>query len=386
MIVSKWMSPGLAMAAMMATSLALPVHAQTPAPEEDAVSVSASESASGDATEADAAEKKDDGSSFLFIPYPITEPAIGSGLLAGPVWMRGGVEGESGPDKPQAFGVGALWTDGGSRGVIGFDHRAWGQSGWRTTTVAATLDLHLTFHGLSPGQDRDRRFMLAARGGGIKADRSLKDGHGIGFSIFSLTADVDFDQPPPVELGSGLFKETIAGLGFTWSHDTRDQLFTPSTGHFVSASATAYTEALGATFNAQSYGAEWIGYKDGFGRGVLGWRAQLDTSHGDPPFYLRPYVSMRGVPALEYAGQEVASVEGEFRWPVGQNWDLLAFGGVGTARSTISGFTGRETVSAGGLGVRFKVKKYFGLTFGLDVADGPSGVVGYIQIGNAWSR
>ena len=55
------------------------------------------------------------GSSFVFIPYPITEPAVGVGLLAGPVWMREGPEDDSGPKKPQAFGAGALWTDGGSR-------------------------------------------------------------------------------------------------------------------------------------------------------------------------------------------------------------------------------------------------------------------------------
>jgi hypothetical protein len=36
--------------------------------------------------------------------------------------------------------------------------------------------------------------------------------------------------------------------------------------------------------------------------------------------------------------------------------------------------------------VLLKVKKLFGPTFGFDVAEGPDGSVGYIQIGNAWGR
>jgi hypothetical protein len=325
--------------------------------------------------------------SFLFVPYPITEPAVGSGLLAGPVWMRDGPEGEAGPRKPQAFGAGALWTDGGSRGVIAFDHRAWSGGDWRTTVAAARVDLVLSYPGLSPRFDASRGFTLRTRGAGIEGEKRLGGGPGsLRLRVFSATAEVTFAQSPPIELAGDRRRATIAGFGLGWSHDTRDSVFSPSQGQAVSIGLTAYPEALGASFDAQSLGIDWIVYRSGPGKGALGIRSQLDLGFGDPPFYLRPYVSLRGVSALRYPGEQVASVETEYRWPVNARWDLLAFGGIGSARADIRGITATKTVSAAGAGIRFKVRKLFGLTFGLDFAHGPDGAVTYIQIGNAWSK
>lgn len=328
-----------------------------------------------------------DSSSFLFVPYPITEPAIGSGLLAGPVWMRDGPEGEAGPNKPQAFGAGVLWTDGGSRGVVAFDHRAWSGGDWRTTVAAADIDLVLSYPGLSPRMDRSLDFTLQARGAGIEGEKRLDGGpSSLSVRVFSAKAEVSFEEPLPVELAGDRSHATIAGLAIGWSRDTRDSVFTPSTGQVFSARLTAYPEAMGASFDAQSLAFDWIAYRSGPGKGALGIRSQLDLGFGDPPFYLRPYVSLRGVAALRYPGEQVGSVEAEYRWPVNARWDLLAFGGIGSARADIRGITATKTVSAAGAGVRFKVRKLFGLTFGLDFAHGPEGTVTYIQIGNAWSK
>lgn len=328
-----------------------------------------------------------DSSSFLFVPYPITEPAIGSGLLAGPVWMRDGPEGEAGPKKPQAFGAGALWTDGGSRGVIAFDHRAWSGGEWRTTVAAARIDLVLSYPGLSPRLDQSRGFTLSTRGVGIEGEKRLGGGPGsLSMRVFSAAADVAFEQSLPVELAGDGNHATISGFGIGWSRDTRDSVFTPSKGQTLGIRLTAYPEALGASFDAQSLALDWIAYRRGPGKGALGIRSQLDLSFGDAPFYLRPYISLRGVSALRYPGEQAGSVEAEYRWPVSARWDLLAFGGIGSARADIRGVKATKTVSAAGAGIRFKVRKLFGLTFGLDFAQGPDGGVTYIQIGNAWSK
>ena len=326
-------------------------------------------------------------SSFLFIPYPITEPAIGTGLLAGPVWLREGPKDGSGPEKPQAFGAGALWTDGGSRGLIAFDYRAWSDTGWRTTAVAARIDLDLTYPGLSPTLNESRGFTLHTKGAGIEGDKQLGDGPGsLNLRVLSATADAQFDASLPPELAHVPKRSTITGIGIGWTRDTRDSVFTPSSGNVLAAGLTAYPEALGASFDAQSLTLQWITYQSGLGKGTLGFNSKMDFSFGNPPFYLRPYISLRGVPALRYPGEQVASIESEYRWPVTARWDLLVFGGFGTARADIRGFTGNKSVSTGGVGIRFKVQKLFGLTFGLDFAQGPEGEVTYIQIGNAWSK
>lgn len=326
-------------------------------------------------------------SSFLFVPYPITEPAIGTGLLAGPVWMRPGPKDASGPSKPQAFGLGALWTDGGSRGWAAFDRRAWGQGRWWSTAIAVDADIRLSYHGLSPQEDRQLDFVLRLSGISVEAERRIGDGpSSLGIRTFAGRVDADFGSSLPTELDPTVSHSRVNGIALSWARDTRDELYTPSRGQHLSLGSTFYAQALGASFGAQSYSLRWTRYGKGVGKGVWGLRAVAEASTGDLPFYLRPYVSLRGVSAMRYAGERAASVETEYRWPLGERWDVLAFGGIGTAVSDRRGAKGTKTVSAGGLGVRFKARKYFGLTFGVDLAQGPDGLVGYVQIGNAWGR
>ncbi|MCE5232527.1 MAG: hypothetical protein ABFC67_10185 [Mizugakiibacter sp.] len=338
--------------------------------------VIAEEQTTSETEVADKGAQDDGGSRFLFVPYPVTEPAIGNGLLAGPVWMRAGPHTGAGPSLPQAYGFGGLWTDGGSRGVLAFDERAWGSDGrWQTTAIAARADLKLKFSGLSPAGDASIGFNLHAAGGSIEVERKLGDGpNSVAIDLFSVSTRADFPGGLPPELAREQTKEEIAGARLTWSQDTRDEVFAPSSGHYASASLDS------------GLSLKWMGYGPGLGGGVLGLRAQFDVSLEHEAFYLRPYISLRGVPALRYAGEQVGEVEAEYRFPLDSRWDIVAFGGLGAARADLHGITGQRTVSTEGLGVRFKVQKLFGLTFGVDVARGPDGTFVYIQIGNPWSK
>jgi outer membrane translocation and assembly module TamA len=203
--------------------------------------------------------------------------------------------------------------------------------------------------------------------------------------LFSAQTTVSFDAIPPTEAGADLGTSNLRGLALGWAHDTHDDIFTPSKGQASSAVFTAYPEALGASFDARALSLKWTGYR-GLGKGVMGLRTKFDLSFGAPPFYLRPFVAFRGISALRYAGEQVASLEAEYRRPVGRHWDALAFAGIGSARADYRGIDSSKTVSAAGVGVRFKAVKLFGLTLGLDVAQGPDGQAFYIQIGNAWTN
>lgn len=326
-------------------------------------------------------------SSFLFVPYPITEPTIGNGLVAGPVWMRAGPASATGPAKPQAFGAGVLWTGGGSRGVAAFDRRAWAGGRWWTTAVAGDVDLVLDFHGLAPGGEAGSDVGLHLRGGSVTLERTLAGGRdSLRLRLFAVSARTGLSDDPPEDL-AGLGPQARSnGLTLGWSRDTRDDLYAPARGVLLSASLTHYAPLLGASFDGQGLALKWTGYRRLGPRGALGLRVVGEASRGDLPFYLRPYLGIRGLPALRYAGEQVASLEGEYRWSVGPRWDLLGFAGTGIARADTRGVHAIARVAAGGVGVRFKAHKYFGLTFGLDLAQGPDGQVAYVQIGNAWSR
>jgi hypothetical protein len=246
-------------------------------------------------------------SQFFVVPYPITEPAVGNGMLAGPVWMRAGPSGVAGPSKPQAFGAAALWTSGGSRGLFAFDHRAWDDGKWRTTMIGGRADLHLHYPGLLPGEDRSVGFTLHAKGGSLEGERLLGRGpNSMIFKLFSGTAEATFREPLPTELAIEPKRIRIVGTTLAWSRDTRDDLFSPSRGQAILLGLTAYPEALGSDFDARRLGFSWMGYRQGPGAGVFGLRTLADVSFGTPPFYLRPYISLRGVPALRYPGEHTA--------------------------------------------------------------------------------
>jgi hypothetical protein len=43
------------------------------------------------------------------------------------------------------------------------------------------------------------------------------------------------------------------------------------------------------------------------------------------PFYLRPFISLRGAPIMRYQGDEVAQLEAELRWQFWQRFSVVGF-------------------------------------------------------------
>jgi hypothetical protein len=65
---------------------------------------------------------------------------------------------------------------------------------------------------------------------------------------------------------------------------------------------------------------------------------------------------------------------------------VVGFGGAGVAAGR--GWLGgeRETVVAGGAGLRYLVAKSYGMHTGIDVARGPDQTIWYVVFGNGWFR
>ena len=89
---------------------------------------------------------------------------------------------------------------------------------------------------------------------------------------------------------------------------------------------------------------------------------------GDAPFYLKPYVQLRGVPAFYYQGQMAAKVETEWRAMVYKNWGVVGFVGTGKAFDSFDDFPDNESIFNYGTGVRYVMKKAFNTRVGFDLA------------------
>src|SRR4029453_1842013 len=89
------------------------------------------------------------------------------------------------------------------------------------------------------------------------------------------------------------------------------------------------------------------------------------------PFYLRPFISLRGAPIMRYQGEEVAQIEAELRWQFWKRLSLVGFAGGWAAWTDFEPFPRTKTVPTGGVGFRYEIARKYGIHAGLDVAFGP---------------
>jgi outer membrane translocation and assembly module TamA len=168
------------------------------------------------------------------------------------------------------------------------------------------------------------------------------------------------------------------------SYDSRDNIFTPSSGIATELKAMVFDDAWGSDDRFQKYKASFLYYTPLYDRFVLGFRGDARLIEGDAPFYSYPYIDMRGVKAMQYQGDTTLLSELELRWNVSSRWWLVGFGGVGKAYND-GDRDDSDTVYSKGLGFRYLIASKLGLQMGVDVASGPDDTAIYIQVGSSWA-
>ena len=106
----------------------------------------------------------------------------------------------------------------------------------------------------------------------------------------------------------------------------------------------------------------------------------------NPPFYLIPYISLRGVPVMRYQGKATLVTEGELRWDFLRRWSIMGYGGVAKAFDDWSEIGDAKLVYSVGSGFRYLLARSFKLRLGIDVARGPEEWAYYIVFGSNWLK
>lgn len=378
--------------------LACPAHA-APAPAKAEPALAKTEPAPT-AERQSADDQGLDVSSFLDQPYgflpvviPITEPAVGYGAVAGVAFidMPPAEQARAGFDRPNVTVIGALGTDNGSDGAFVGDVRHWMDDRLKSLAAVMQASVNLDFYGVGrvPGlQDDPLSYTLETRLAVIQGRYRLGDTPwwaGLGYA--SASTEVHFDAPAGTPGRPEFSQElTMGALLPLLSYDSRNSPFTPTTGSMLELSAGLFNKGLGSDTDFQRYNLVGIHYRplaDAWFLGVLG---SFTTTYGDAPFYMRPYVSMRGIPAMRYQGDQVAQAEAEVRWQFWERYSLVAFGGAGQTRTALEDIDNTRTVLAGGLGFRYELAREYGLHVGLDYARSRDDSAVYVTVGSAWAR
>ena len=339
-------------------------------------------------------------SSFLeqphgFVPLlvPITEPAVGYGLAAAAVFLDPRESaGSEGWARPNITLVGGMRTENDSQGLFAANSTLWGDGDLQTLIAGGKLTLELELHGIGDDPELDDDpldYGLDAEGIIVEGRVRLGDTSfwaALRFAYAETT--VDFDQSaagvPGVDPGDD--DVTIAGPTLTLRYDSLDNVFSPTSGTLSDTTVSFFDEAFGGSQDFQRFQQVLIRHWPLSEKFFLGARGDFQASFGDTPFYARPYIALRGVPALRYQGEDVAAAELELRWQLHPRFSLVGFGGGGLSWTEFEEFEREQSAFSGGVGVRYLLARKFGLHVGLDVAHGPEEGAIYVQFGSAWAR
>jgi outer membrane protein assembly factor BamA len=329
---------------------------------------------------------------FLPVVLPITEPAVGYGAAGGLAFINQPLgEAQAPYDRPNITFVGGLGTENGSWGVVAGDVRHWLDDRVQTMAGVVYASVNLDFFGIGQNSllaNDPLRYNLEPKGGMFQGKYRLGDSRlwaGLGYA-FAITT-VEFEAPAGTPgLPDFSSESNVGGLTPSLTFDTRDNMFTPTRGTYAEVSAGLFSKALGGDDEFQRVRLIAMQFIPLHSRLYLGFRGEAAASFGDEPFYLRPFIYLRGAPVMRYQGEETAQIEAEVRWQFWKRYSLVGFVGGGAAWNDFSRFENTQTVVTGGTGVRYELARKYGIHMGLDVAFGPNNTAVYFQVGSAWSR
>ena len=329
---------------------------------------------------------------FLPIAMPITEPAVGYGAVGGLAFLSKSLgDASKGLGRPNITFVGGMGTSNGSWGVFGMDSRYWLEDHLQTLTGGIYASVNLDFHGVgsdSQLQNNPLRYNLEPKGGMLIAKYRLAESRywaGLGYAFASTR--VSFDAPDTTPTLPDYDRVSNMGMLLpSLNLDTRDTVFTPVRGVYLELSANVAGKWLGGDNNFVRPSLTAIQYLPLPHDFYFGLNLQGSASFGDAPFYMRPYISLRGVPVMRYQGEEVLSLEGELRWQFWKRFSILGFVGAGNAWNNFENLDNSQGVVSGGGGFRYELARKYGIHMGADLAFSRDTTAFYIQVGSAWMR
>ena len=330
---------------------------------------------------------------FLPIPLVVTEPAVGyGGGIAGMFVRPRKQAGSEGFARPNMSIVGGIATENGTWMAFAGDSSHWMDDRVQTLAAIGGGEINLDFYGLGDAADSldqpvsytlDARLLMLQ--GSWKPQPKAPWSIGLRY-IYSEVEPKLRDAPAQFPGLLDAVHMKISAPAAVLEFDSRNNLFTPTKGLFAESVYLDSLEDLGATEEFQRFQQVIMGWIPLSEDWTLGMRGDYQWSSDGTPFFLRPYVKLRGVAAMRYQGDEMASAEVEARWRMRGRWSLLGAAGYGNAHTERDLFSATKDVWSGAVGFRYELARMFGMHAGMDVGFSSGETAIYIQIGSAWFR
>jgi outer membrane protein assembly factor BamA len=180
----------------------------------------------------------------------------------------------------------------------------------------------------------------------------------------------------------------VSGATVLASWDTRDNIFSASSGQYYQLTVDLNGDATGSEYNFGRYVLDLRGYISTFPNHVLASQGYLGVQTGDPPFQQLFLFGgqnlMRGHYLGRFRDKSMIAVQAEYRIvPIWWRLGAVVFAAVGDVGDKPSSFTPGDFKYSIGGGIRFVLNRAEGVALRLDFGFGKGDSGFYITLGEA---
>ncbi|SDX40116.1 Surface antigen [Hydrobacter penzbergensis] len=182
---------------------------------------------------------------------------------------------------------------------------------------------------------------------------------------------------------------TVAGLGMSFTYDTRNHAFAPNKGGFAQLYFNHFDKHLFSDYNYTNIVIDLRKYI-AFGNNVLALQAySFGNTGNEVPLrslaLLGGSNSMRGYYAGRFRYTHQMVFQSEYRFPIYRRFGAVAFGGLGDVGNSFTDYSFGDFKYSVGAGLRFALMKSDKLNLRLDYGVGQGNNSGlYFQLGEAF--
>jgi len=329
---------------------------------------------------------------FAFVPALITEPAIGYGGGGALLFIHRNpkeiIEGTKG--FPSISVLGGFYTQSNSWAVGGGHLGVWKNGNIRYRGGVGIISANLTYYRtpLLPNGVKHLDFNIAAYG--LLQEITFRLWNSAFFAGINYSfghTEVKFKSAINLpEILNDELNLNIGGFGASLYYDSRNNMFTPNTGIYAGIKYIHYDKYFGSDKKFGRFFSHILGYIKLTNKIFGALRLDYKNSFDNTPFFMRPFIDLRGVPAMRYQGETTYLAETEIRWDFTNRWSLIGFTGYGEALPVNKSLFNRYTAYNYGAGFRYLLARLYGIRMGIDIAKGPKDCAFYIQFGSSWFR
>ena len=317
---------------------------------------------------------------IVAVPIPISNPAVGSGVVA----VAAVLYQPPGAGDVWTTGIAAIYTSTKSYGFGLLQKSSFVEDRFRLTAGAGYGNFNLRFYGIGAAAQNNRFIKINQSGAFGLAEGLMRVAphtyFGPRFQVINLITKLPSVEKFGITIPSFQLKSVNTQLGPSAVYDSRDSQYGPSRGVYATGQWMFSEPALGSKFQYDKATIEANAYFP-LGRStVLAARVSAcETSKGAPFYDICLYGSrndLRGYATGQYRDPRMAAAQVELRqhlfWKIG----AVAFGGVGGIWPGANSFGARFNfgkgafLPAGGAGLRFLASTQYKVNLAVDYAVG----------------